>query len=134
MASLGLAAAACAETTAPIPAVEGTWTSRGAGQPLVLVLRAATPQAGQTLVGDAHLRRRDGVIATSAVSGTTALPRVALVLLVDGQRVQLDGRVVRDTLTATWIGGALAGRTATLVRTSTRTDAGTPDVPAWSDD
>ncbi len=80
------------------------------------------------------MRRRDGVIATSAVSGTTALPRVALILTVDGQRVQLDGRVVRDTLTATWIGGALAGRNATLVRTSTRTSAGRPEVPNWSDD
>jgi hypothetical protein len=117
-----------------MPAVEGTWTSRGAGQPMALVLRAATPQAGQTLVGDAHVRRRDGVIATSVVSGTAALPRVALTLLVDGQRVQLDGRVAGDTLTATWIGGALAGRQATLVRTSTRTSAGTPEVPGWSDD
>ncbi len=128
-----LAATACAEPTAPIPALEGTWTSRGSGQPMAIVVRAAAPQAGQTLAGDAYLRRRDGSVITSAVSGTTALPRVVLALLVDGQRLQLDGRLSGDTLTAAWVGGTLDGRRAILVRASTRTGAGIPTPPEWSD-
>jgi hypothetical protein len=100
---------------------------------MAIVVRAVVPQAGQTLAGDAYLRRRDGSVITSAVSGTTALPRVVLALLVDGQRLQLDGRLSGDTLTAAWVGGTLDGRRAILVRASTRTGAGIPTPPEWSD-
>lgn len=101
---------------------------------MVLVVRVAVPEAGQTIVGDAQLRRRDGDVVSSVVSGTAALPRVRLALTLDGARVQLDGRVRGGTLGATWLGGALAGRGATLVRRSTRRNAGVQDVPGWTDE
>jgi hypothetical protein len=126
-AALLAAAGACDRGAPAVPALEGTWTSRADGQPVVLVLRGAESAAGTDVVGTAWRRTRAGLV-TEAVRGTWRPPRLQLALVAPAGG-QLDATVSGDTLRGRWVLGPYDGAAADLVRTSRRSTEGPRPVP-----